>query len=180
MQRGRNDTSFVCLDAPAERARKSNVNGVIGSLIAKAFRSRWLMRAPIGLYRVGLGFVFGSRLMMLEHTGRRSGVTRYAVLEVVTRPNKNEVIIASALGRNAQWFQNLVADPQCHVSIGLRRRIPAIAEVLHPDDAATFLAGYRSEHPALWKELNSLMTSLHDGDSNFELPLVRLTLFTKN
>jgi deazaflavin-dependent oxidoreductase (nitroreductase family) len=147
-----------------------------GSLINKAFRSRGLMRAPIGLYRAGLGFVFGRRLMMLEHLGRSSGKPRYVVLEVVTMPNRNEVVIASALGRQAQWFQNLVAEPRCHVSVGLRRRVPAVAEVLEPEDAAQFLSVYQSEHPKVWKELEAIMTALHDGDPDFELPLVRLHL----
>lgn len=134
------------------------------------------MRAPIGLYRAGLGFVFGKRLMMLEHVGRSSGAARYVVLEVVTRPSKNEVVIASAIGRSAQWFQNLVSEPRCHVSIGLRRRVPGVADILEPRDAAAFLAEYQAAHPALWKELNTIMTTLHDGDPDFELPLVRVKL----
>ena len=134
------------------------------------------MRAPIGLYRMGLGFVFGTRLMMLEHTGRNSGEARYVVLEVVTRPRENEVVIASALGRRAQWFQNLVTDPNCHVSIGRRRRVPAVANVLDRDDAAAFLTDYQVKHPAVWKELKTIMTTLHEGDPDVELPLVRLEL----
>ncbi|MGV8858564.1 nitroreductase family deazaflavin-dependent oxidoreductase [Rhodoglobus sp.] len=146
------------------------------SLIARAFRSRRLMRAPIGLYRAGFGFLFGRRLMMLEHTGRNSGESRYVVLEVVTSPSPNEVVIASALGRRAQWVRNLVAEPKCHVSIGLRRRIPASAEVLGPADAQAYLAAYQVRHPRTWKELTALMTSLHDGNPDFEIPLVRITL----
>lgn len=149
---------------------------VAGSLTAKAFRSRRLMRAPIGLYRAGLGFLFGTRLVMLEHVGRSSGAARFVVLEVVSRPSTNTVIVASAFGRRAQWFQNLVADPQCHASIGFRRRVAAQARVLGSDAADRFLDEYKTEHPALWKQLNSIMTSLHDGDSEFELPLVELNL----
>lgn len=134
------------------------------------------MRAPIGLYRAGFGFLFGRRLMMLEHTGRNSGESRYVVLEVVTSPSSNEVVIASALGRRAQWVRNLVAEPKCHVSIGFRRRIPASAEVLGPDDAQAYLAAYQVRHPRVWKELTALMTSLHDGNPDFEIPLVRITL----
>jgi len=109
------------------------------SLIARVFRSRWLMRAPIGLYRAGLGFVFDRRLMMLEHTGCSSGEPRYVVLEVVTSPNPNEVVIASA-------------------------------------EATAYLADYQVRHPRVWKELKALMTSLHNGKADFEIPLVRITL----
>jgi len=146
------------------------------SLMLKMFKNRRLVRAPIGLYRIGLGWIFGRRLMLLEHTGRTSGAARFVVLEVVTMPSVNEVVIASALGRRAQWFQNLLDEPVCHVSIGMRRRVPAVADVLEPAAAKEFLAVYQEEHPALWKELDSVMTSLHDGDPDFELPLARLTL----
>ncbi len=151
-----------------------------GSVITKVFKNRLIMRAPIGLYRMGLGFLFGHRLMMLEHVGRTSGEPRFVVLEVVTMPGKNEVVIASAFGRGAQWFQNLVAQPQCYVSIGLRRRVPAVAAILEPGAAKEFLAEYQSEHPAVWKRLESLMVELHDGDADFELPLARLTLQPKS
>jgi hypothetical protein len=44
------------------------------------------VRAPVWLYRARLGFVFGSRLLMLEHTGRKTGIRRYVVLETVDHP----------------------------------------------------------------------------------------------
>lgn len=50
---------------PMESAR-------IGRWGAWALGNRILTRAPIWLYRAGLGFVFGSRILMLEHVGRRS------------------------------------------------------------------------------------------------------------
>lgn len=46
---------------------------------------RWFVRAPIWLFRARLGFLLGSRLLMLEHLGRKSGGRRHVVLEVVTR-----------------------------------------------------------------------------------------------
>lgn len=134
------------------------------------------MRAPTGLYRAGFGFIFGNRLMMLEHTGRSSGARRFVVLEIVTRPSRDEVAIASALGRSAQWFLNLMADPNCYVSVGPRCRVPAIAGVLGSDESARFLAAYQAEHPALWKKLESIIASLHDGEPDFELPVVRVAL----
>ncbi len=138
------------------------------------------MRAPIWIYRAGLGFVFGRRLVMVEHVGRNSGEPRHVVLEVVTRPSRHEVVVASALGRGAQWFQNLVAEPNCHVSIGFRRRVPAVAEVLPSEEASAFLAEYQAAHPALWKELKAIMTTLHGGDPDFELPLVRIAFQARN
>ena len=74
------------------------------------------MRAPIWLYRAGLGFVFGSRVLMLEHIGRKSGARRYVVLEVVGHPAPEIYIVASGFGEHAQWFRNLMAHPRVRVS----------------------------------------------------------------
>jgi hypothetical protein len=49
----------------------------IGNRAAALLRTRWLVRAPIWLYRARLGFVFRSQLLMLEHRGRKTGARRY-------------------------------------------------------------------------------------------------------
>lgn len=71
--------------------------GAITAWAAGLLRVRWLVRAPIGLYRAHLGFLFGSRLLMLEHTGRKSGTRRYVVLEVVGHPRPGTYVVALSL-----------------------------------------------------------------------------------
>ncbi|GGT16702.1 hypothetical protein GCM10010271_19490 [Streptomyces kurssanovii] len=44
---------------------------------------RFVARLPVHLYRIGLGPLFGRRLLLLIHTGRTSGLTRRTVIEVV-------------------------------------------------------------------------------------------------
>ncbi|MEV4158495.1 nitroreductase family deazaflavin-dependent oxidoreductase, partial [Nocardia salmonicida] len=44
---------------------------------------RLMFRAPIHLYRLRLGWLFGGRLLLLDHAGRVSGKPRQAVIEVV-------------------------------------------------------------------------------------------------
>jgi hypothetical protein len=66
------------------------VRGLMTSLGAKGLQTRWLVRSPIWAYRAGLGLVFGSRLLMLEHRGRVSGLSRYVVLEVVDHPSRDQ------------------------------------------------------------------------------------------
>jgi hypothetical protein len=58
----------------------------IGNRAAALLRTRWLVRAPIWLYRARLGFVFRPQLLMLEHRGRKTGARRYVVLEIVGHP----------------------------------------------------------------------------------------------
>lgn len=56
------------------------------SVGARLVRTGWLVRAPIGIYKAGAGHVLGSRFVMLEHVGRKSGSTRHVVLEVFNHP----------------------------------------------------------------------------------------------
>ncbi|WP_327113050.1 nitroreductase family deazaflavin-dependent oxidoreductase [Nocardia sp. NBC_01730] len=133
------------------------------------------MRAPIGLFRARLGFLFGGRLLLLEHTGRGSGRPRYVVLETIARPSRDRVVIASGFGRQAQWFRNLVADPRCWVSIGSRNRVSAVARVLTLDESATVLDGYRHEHPTAYRKLGGLIEEATGSDID-HVPLVELTL----
>lgn len=59
----------------------------VSGRVASAFRhDRRLARSPLWFYRRGLGSVLGDRLLMLEHRGRTSGLTRQVCLEVVDRP----------------------------------------------------------------------------------------------
>jgi hypothetical protein len=44
--------------------------------------TRFLFRMPIYLYRLKLGWLFGSRLLLLNHVGRVSGKSRLTILEV--------------------------------------------------------------------------------------------------
>jgi len=50
------------------------------------------------------------------------------------------------------------------------------AEVLDPSAATADLATSQAQHPTVWEELNTLMTSLHGVMPDCETPLVRITL----
>ena len=73
------------------------------------------MRAPIWIYQARLGFLFGSRLLMLEHIGRRTSARRYVVLEVIEHQPPDTYVVISGFGDRAQWFRNVLDNPsvQC-------------------------------------------------------------------
>lgn len=120
---------------------------------ARALRARWFVRAPIWLYRHGLGRLLGSRILMLEHTGRSSGQPRFVCLEVVERPAPDRIVIVSGFGERAQWYRNLKAHPGCFVSTGRMRRAPAVARFLNEREASAALERYQREHPRDWELL---------------------------
>ena len=131
----------------------SSATGAVAAWAAGLLRVRWLVRAPIWLYRARLGFVFGSRLLMLEHVGRTSGARRYVVLEVVARPRPCTYVVASGFGTRAQWFCNVRANPRVRVYAGGRRPAPATARLLTSDETAAALAAYAAGHPRAWAAL---------------------------
>ena len=128
-------------------------------LVATLLRNRWLVRAPISLYRMRVGFLLGSRLMMLEHRGRRSGQRRYVVLEVIDRPDTDTYVIASGFATASQWYLNLLADPRVRISVGLRHNVAAVARLLSPDEAEDTLDRYAERHPQAWARLRPVLES---------------------
>ena len=63
---------------------------------------RPMFRSPIWIYRVGPGAVFGRRLLLLNHIGRRTGTPRKTILEVVQYyPTDRSYVVASGWGPQA-------------------------------------------------------------------------------
>lgn len=147
----------------------------MASLAKRILTTRWLVRAPIPLFRAGLGFVFGGGLLLLEHTGRKSGRRRYVVLECVERPSKNQVVIASGFGAGSQWYANLRADPRCRVWIGTRRARPAVAQQLSVGEAHAVLDRYQTAHPKAYAELSGVIEEATGGDIG-AVPILELAL----
>ncbi|WP_227998973.1 nitroreductase family deazaflavin-dependent oxidoreductase [Nocardia australiensis] len=140
---------------------------------ARALQTRWLVRTPIWIYRAGLGFLFGSRLLMLEHTGRHSGAQRFVVLEVVDKPQPDEYVIVSGFGTTAQWYRNIQANPQVRISTGFTRATTATATPMTDDESTTALAHYIQHHPKAW---NKLRTTIEQATSRpvDTLPMVKI------
>lgn len=145
------------------------------SLGAFLLRNRRVVRSPIWLYRHNFGWLFGSRMLMLEHVGRTSGEARFVCLEVVGRPAADRIVVVSGFGREAHWYRNLLAEPRCAVSIGRRRQAAATARFMTSAESHDALATYQREHPQAWAHLRGVIEQAV-GHPVTELPLVELTL----
>lgn len=128
-------------------------------LAERVLHSRTLTRAPIWVYRAGLGRVFGSRTLMLEHIGRRTGTNRYVVLEVIDHPDPDVYVVASGFGSRAQWFKNVQATPRVKISSAGRSSVPAEARILTTAEADAALQAYIARHPAAWSALKPAIES---------------------
>jgi deazaflavin-dependent oxidoreductase (nitroreductase family) len=146
-------------------------------LADKLLSSRRTARAPIAVYRAGLGFLFGSRMLMLEHTGRKTGARRYVVVEVIDHPAPDVYVVPSGFGERAQWYRNVTADPDVRITTGFRRSVPARARRLGSADAGRVLQTYTARHPRAWATLKGVIErSLGHSVSTHqtELPMIEL------
>ena len=118
---------------------------------------RLIFRAPILLYRLGLGRLLGNRFLLLEQRGRRSGKIRRTIVEVVDfDPERASYVVVSAWGVKADWYRNLAADPAVTVSVS-NKRFLALARIVTPEEAEFHLRNYAKRHPRAFRDLGSLL-----------------------
>ncbi|GAA4423889.1 hypothetical protein GCM10023169_20060 [Georgenia halophila] len=142
---------------------------------------RPLARAPIGIFTSGFGWVFRGLLVMVEHTGRKSGLSRHVVLEVIAA-EVDAVVVVAGYGAKAQWFRNVLADPRVRLWHRRARGVPARASRLPPPEAREVFERYRREKPSRLRALGRTLeipVLLRPGpfpeDIGETLPLVRIT-----
>ncbi len=143
---------------------------------------RRLLRAPAALYDRNMGWILGRRFLRLTHVGRRSGRRYRTVLEIVgTGPAPDELIVMAGLGRGADWYRNVHAQPAVEVATsGLRFR-PARRD-LDEVEGLGVLTEYNRRHrlvrPAVHWMLGRLVGCPYDGSEEWwrrvarDLPLV--------
>lgn len=161
--------------APAQMEVIMSASSRLTQSAAGLLRTRWLVRAPVWLYRARLGILLGPRFVMLEHTGRKSGARRHVVLEVVQHPAAGSYVVVSGFGDRAQWFLNIRAEPRVRVYALSRKPAAAVARVLPPPEAAAVLAQYSARHPRAWSAMEPILRdTLGGGDPGSRLPVVAL------
>ncbi|MFI9836261.1 nitroreductase family deazaflavin-dependent oxidoreductase [Nonomuraea sp. NPDC051941] len=105
-----------------------------------------VLAAPTLLYRAGLGWIMTERYLMIEHTGRRTGLTRRTVVECVQKTPEGGVIAASALGEKGAWFLNVRDAGRARIFHG-RGRYDATVRLLPPAERAAPLTAFAAKHP---------------------------------
>ena len=155
---------------------------IVKDLRPPAGVTRMLFRAPILAYRTGFGWLFGQRILLLNHVGRVSGKPRQAVLEVAEHDAcDGSYVVASGWGPGAAWYRNVVKQPDVSIQVG-RRTIPAVAAPLDEDAGAEIFARYARRHRRLATYVlpRMLGMSVDGSDEDYRavgrrLPFVRFT-----
>ena len=137
---------------------------------------RRLFRAPAYLYRWRCGWLFGHRFLLLIQVGRRTGLYRDTVLEILEyRPEGPEVVVMSAFGPKADWLRNIEAGPCPEVVVGMRR-FTADFRVLGPEETVQVIAGYERRNrivaPIIRSVLSRLLGWRYHGSDNERQRLV--------
>jgi len=118
---------------------------------------------PIWFYRVGLGGLLGKRFLLLNHTGRKSGQLRQAVVEVAGfDPATNTYVVASGFGPNSDWYRNVCATPQVTIQVG-NRRMQAESQPLSPAESGAAMVEYAHRHPSAARGLARILGYQVDG-----------------
>lgn len=115
---------------------------------------RMLLRLPLWLYRLRLGWLAGHRLVYIVHRGRRTGARREAVAEVVRYERSvPEIVVVAAWGGAPNWYLNLVAGPAIEVRTGFQRWTQPAHRFLDGPETLRILIAYQHAHPHLWRRL---------------------------
>lgn len=108
---------------------------------------RLFFRAPIWCYRLGCGWLLGKRFLLLTHTGRRSGLPRQTVLEVVDyNRDTGTYVIASGYGRQSNWYRNLLKTPEVTIQVG-QQKMNVVAHPFTPEESGGAMVNYARRYP---------------------------------
>lgn len=105
-----------------------------------------VFRAPVPFYDLGLGVLLGHRFLLLTHRGRKTGLVRRTMVEVLRwEPATRTAYVISGLGEGSQWLRNLEAGGGLEVRCGGDRYVPQWRRV-PIDEAADVLEDYEHRH----------------------------------
>jgi deazaflavin-dependent oxidoreductase (nitroreductase family) len=123
---------------------------------------RWLVRAPLFAYRLGMGNILNAaHLMVLTTRGRKSGQPRHTSIEY--RRHGKKVYLISAWGVHPQWYQNILAEPHVTVQLGDKTFSAHGRQVTDTAEALRALYLFRRIAPARY---DAVMGRIIDADVN--------------
>jgi deazaflavin-dependent oxidoreductase (nitroreductase family) len=108
---------------------------------------RLLANAPRWFYKLHLGWVLGHRVVQITHRGRKSGLLRRTILEVLSYdPQTREVLVVSGWEGKTDWYRNIQQEPALEVRIG-RVQYRPVQEFLSPQETAQLILVLFRKHP---------------------------------
>jgi deazaflavin-dependent oxidoreductase (nitroreductase family) len=117
----------------------------MGSFYPSTDWAKFLAKAPLGLWRLGLGPIIGKWLLVLTTTGRKSGLPRHTMVEYHVVNGKKYA--PSGFGARSQYYQNILADPRVTIqTAGGTERAKAV-RVTDDQELLAVFAAFEREDP---------------------------------
>lgn len=120
---------------------------------------RLLFRAPVWLWRLGLGPLIGDLFLILTTTGRKSGQSRRSALEY--HYLRGTLYVVSVFGERAAWYKNILADPRVTVQTSHATQSMRAAHVIDDDELLEVYELFKRRDPPV---TNWYLRSLGVGD----------------
>lgn len=122
---------------------------------------------------------------MIVHTGRRTGLRRRTVVEVIRYDGATgSIVVMSGFGRRSDWYRNIQAREATSITVGRHEFVPTHEE-LSEDEAVAAVAEYERRHllaaPLIQAVISGLVGWKYDGTDAGRhrlvqhLPLVRFS-----
>jgi deazaflavin-dependent oxidoreductase (nitroreductase family) len=108
---------------------------------------RAVFKLPIVLWRMGLGPLLGRGLLLITHTGRKSGLPRRTMVEYHRMDER--FYVPCAFGARAQWYRNIEADPFVTIQVGNMTRSARARRVVDDEELLAVYALMRQRNPVM-------------------------------
>jgi deazaflavin-dependent oxidoreductase (nitroreductase family) len=117
--------------------------------------ARFLTRAPLVAWRLGLGPISGKLFLVLTTTGRKSGIPRHAMVEYYSLDGIKYA--ACAFGAEAQYYKNIQADPRVTIQTADGTESARASRVTDDDELVAVYELFKRRDPFM---LNWYLNSL--------------------
>jgi deazaflavin-dependent oxidoreductase (nitroreductase family) len=105
--------------------------------IFKAFNRFMVLLFRLGLGSWGNGTKFGGSVMVIKHIGRKTGLTRLTPVNYATVDG--DIYCTAAFGRAADWYLNIITNPQVEVWLPDGRWAGIVEDVTSDEKGAFYL-----------------------------------------
>lgn len=136
--------------------------------------SRLFFRLPIWFFRLHLSWLLMNRFLLLTHTGRKSGLPRKNVLEVLRYDKASSTYhVFSGWAGKADWARNIEKTPEVEITAG-GRHFAAYARRVLPEEAERCILDYARRYPIARRVLPRMMGYRVDGSEQDFCEFARL------
>ena len=110
---------------------------------------KWMFKAPLQLWRLGLGPLLGQYLLVLTHKGRKSGRIYHTMVEYHKLNEK--IYVPAAFGSQSDWYQNIFTHPQVTVQTSNGSESMSAARVVDDQEVLDVFEYFLRRDPPLTK-----------------------------